>query len=188
MFRISGEINYGRSVGISPDQVKFDQIITGIDLKFEDDIDEVREKAEHQICEIDRILSSSAFNDINNHIQRYKNEKRMDYEPSWYSPLGSSVRKVAIDVGRLPEYYFFYSLTSEVMHSSRYSHHMIFKGGRLIFEPIRSLNGIKTLINFIFSCTLWTYMKILKYYRPDELPALVRKYVEDWRNPFLTVK
>ncbi len=178
-----------RVMGTSPDQAKFDQIIDEMDLQLEEDTDEIKKEAERQIAEIDRILSSPAFNDINIHIQNYKDQKGLDYEPSWYSALGlSSIRKIAIDVGRLPEYHFFYSLTSEVMHSSRYRHHMGFKDGRLIFEPIRCLKGIKTLINFIFSCTMGTYMKILEHYRPDELPALRRKYDKDWRNPFLTVK
>jgi hypothetical protein len=178
-----------RMAGTSPDQAKFEPIIEEMGFHLVEDADEMSKKAKKQIAEIDEILSGTSFKDINIHVQHYKDQKRLDYEPSWYSPLGiSSVRKIAIDVGRLMEYVIYYSLTSEIMHSSRYHHHMGFKDGKLIFEPIRCLKEIKNLINFIFSCTMGTYMKILKHYRPDELPAFGRKYIEDWRKPFLTVK
>jgi hypothetical protein len=178
-----------RMAGTSQDQAKFEPIIEEIGFNLLENADEMKKKAEEQISKIDKILSESSFKDINIDIEHYKDQKRLDYEPSWYSPLGIySVRKIAIDVGRLMEYVTFYSLTSEIMHSSRYRHHMEFKDGKLIFEPIRCLTGIKTLINFIFSCTIGTYMKILKHYRPDELNALGRKYFEDWRTSFLTVK
>jgi len=28
----------------------------------------------------------------------------------------------------------------------------------------------------------------LEYYRPGEIPAFSKKYIEDWRKPFMSVK
>ena len=149
----------------------------------------MKKEAERQIGEIDKILSQTPFNDINIQIQSYKNQKRLDYEPSWYAPLGvTSVRKMAIDLGRLPEYTFFYSLTSQVMHSSRYRHHIKFDKGKITFEPIRCLKGIYTLINLIVAFVLRTYIAVLEHYRPDELAAFKRRYFENWRTAFRNVK
>jgi len=178
-----------RTTGESPDQSQFDEMAQELSSQFIEKTDEMKEEAKNQIEEIDQLLASTIYNDINNEFQIYKNNRGLPYEPSWYAPLGiPSVRQMAIDVGRLPEYEFFYSLTSEVMHSSRYRHHIQFSEGKLIFEPIRSLKGIKMLINFIVACTLRTYMNILKHYRHGELPAFSRKYVEDWRIAFRSVK
>ena len=177
-----------RMTGTSHDQVKFDQMMRDINSQLEITGD-IKDEAQKQIDEIDQFLSRPSFSDINNEIINYKNKKRLDYEPSWYSPLGvSSVRKIAIDVGRLPEYEFIYSLASEVMHSSKYRHHIRIGDGKLYFEPIRNLKDIKTLITLIVACTLRTYMAILKYYRPDELRAFGRKYLDDWRKAFLGIK
>lgn len=178
-----------RVTGKSPDQKKFEQIFEEVGLQLEEEVHVMKKEAEKQNTEIDQILSAPPFKDINIHIQNYKDQRRLDYEPPWYSPLGvSSIRKIAIDVGRLPEYQIFYSLTSKIMHSSRYRHHIRFIDDKIIFGPIRCLKGIKDLMNFIVSCTLRTYMIILKHYRPDEWPALRRKFDEDWKKPFSTIK
>ena len=177
-----------RTTGASPHQVQFDQIAQEINLQLEGNIDEIKTEAERQIAEIDRVLSGPSFCDINNHIQKYKDKNKLRYEPSWYTPLGVSIRKIATDVGRLPQYEFIYSHTSTIMHSTKYSHHIQFGNGKLTFEPIRSLKEIKNAVTFIVGCTLWTYKTILTYYRPEEMQAFVRKYVDDWRNAFLSIK
>jgi len=178
-----------RTIGESPDQAQFDEMTKELSFDLVKKSDEMRKEAERQIEDIDRILSGPAFIEINNQFQEYKERRRLPYEPTWYFPLGvSSIRQMAIDVGRLPEYEFFYSLTSEVMHSSRYRHHIQFGNGKLTFEPIRSLKGINTLINFMVACTLRTYMNILRYYKPGETTAFGKKYAEDWRMAFRNVK
>lgn len=178
-----------RTIGESPDQGQFDEMARELSADLVKKPDEMKMEAEKQIEDIERILSGPSFVAINNDFQEYKERRRLPYEPTWYSPLGiSSVRQMAINVLRLPEYEFFYSLTSEVMHSSRYRHHIQFGNGRLTFEPIRNLKGINTLINFMVACTLRTYMNILRHYRPGEIPAFRKKYTEDWRTAFRNVK
>jgi hypothetical protein len=176
-----------RAKGESPDQVQFDQITREINLQLDGDIDKIKAEAERQIVEIDRVLSRPSFCDINAHIQKYKDKNKLHYEPSWYYPLGVSIRKIAIDVERLPEYEFIYSQTSTIMHSTKYSHHIQFGNGKLVFEPIRSLKEINNILTFLVGCTFRTYLAILKHYRPDEVQAFSRKYIEDWRNAFLNI-
>jgi hypothetical protein len=178
-----------RTIGESPDQSQFDEMAGELSSELLKKADEMKAEAKRQIEKIDRVLSGASFLDVNNDLQNYKDQKRLPYEPTWYSPLGvSSVRQIAIEVKRLPEYEFFYSLTSEVMHSSRYRHHIQFGNGKLTFEPVRCLKGIDTLINFMVACTLKTYMNILGHYRPAEIPAFRKKYAEDWRVSFRNIK
>lgn len=178
-----------RIIGESPEQVAFDDIAKELSEELLKKTDELELKAKKQIEDIDDLLSKDTYKDINDHFQDYIDRKRLSFEPSWFKVYGiPSVRQIAIKVERLPEYEFFYSVTSEVMHSSSYRHHFQFKEGELLFEPIRCLKGIKTIINFIVSCTIRTYMNILYYYRPTEIPAFRKKYAEDWRNAFFNVK
>jgi len=44
------------------------------------------------------------------------------------------------------------------------------------------------LINFVCASAFATYRKVLERYRPGELSAFERKYLEDWREPFLNIK
>ncbi len=178
-----------RVIGESPDQTDFDEMTRELSEDLLNKTEDIKKEANKQIEDIDRILSGSAFAEINDDFTKYIERKGLRYEPSWYSPLGiNSVRQMAIDVKRLPEYEFFYSLASEVMHSSRYRHHIQFGNGKLTFEPIRNLKGINFLINFMVACTLKTYKKILTHYRPGEIPSFSKKYLEDWRTAYMNVK
>jgi hypothetical protein len=108
-----------RVTGQSPDQEKFNQMAGELSKELIEKTDEIKEDAKKQIGQINRLLSSPTYSDINNVFQVYKDNRRLPFEPSWYSPLGiTSVRQMCIDVKRLPEYEFFYFLASEVMHSS----------------------------------------------------------------------
>lgn len=149
----------------------------------------IESEAKKQLQEIDKLLLNPSFDPINKTIEAYKNKRRLKYEPSWYSPLGvSSVRQLAVTLNRLHEYELIYSSSSEVMHSSKQDDHIRFGDDHMTFQPIRSLSGISEVLNFSVSTIIKIYTQILEKYRPGELQSFGRKYVDDWRKPFLTIK
>jgi hypothetical protein len=85
----------------------------------------------------------------------------------------------------LPEYEFFYSRGSQVTHTGTYKDHVRFAGGQVRFKPIRHLADVNMLLNFIVSICAGTYKKTLERYRPGETLAFAKKYLEDWRDPFM---
>jgi hypothetical protein len=173
----------------APDQSEFEEGMKEFSDSFIEESKKFRVEAEKQLIDIDRILSQDVFKPVNEHFEKHKKRRRLSYEPDWYSPLGiNSVRRMAKEVNRLGEYDFIYSKTSRVIHGSRYRDHISFGDGKLRFEPVRSLMGISFITNFVVSSTLRTYMRILEYYRPMEVPALRKKYSEDWRRAFRNVK
>ena len=116
-----------------------------------------------------------------------KGKKKYDRE--WYEICGAkSIRQVAQAVGRLPEYEFFYSKGSQITHTASYKDHIRFTKGQVQFKPIRYLQAIDTLLNFTVGTAMRSFQNTLKYYRPGEVPAFLRKYAEDWRGPFRSVK
>jgi len=146
------------------------------------------------IAEIDRVLAQADLKDENKALEDYKVSKGGKFEPRWYAPFlvasrrNVSVRQVAVEVGRLHEYELFYSLSSEVMHSTKHTHHIKFKADQIHFEPLRHLEGISQVLNFAIATIIRIYMKVLEHYRPGEIGAFRRKYVEDWRQAFRSIK
>jgi hypothetical protein len=178
-----------RYLGESPRQAQFDEIVSELGENFINKSEEIELKARKIIKDIDELLTKESYKAINDHFQKYINTNNLPFEPTWHKVYGiKSVRQIAIDVERLPEYEFLYSITSEVMHSASYRHHFKFENDQLIFEPIRCLKDIKTIINFIIPCAVRTYMDVLTFYRPTEVPAFRTKYSEDWRDKFFGVK
>ena len=51
-------------------------------------------------------------------------------------------------------------------------------------SPIRNLADTNTLLNFALSNAQITFVRVLGFYRPDELPLYGRKYLDDWRAAF----
>ncbi len=66
-----------------------------------------------------------------------------------------------------------------------YDPHIKFKEDKVTFEPIRYLKGFESVLRFSLSAAIMTYMRILKEYRPGELPAFGRKYKENWQKDFM---
>jgi hypothetical protein len=142
----------------------------------------VRDAAEKQLQEINRVLSNPKFAPIDQDFEKHRRGKR---EPAWYVPLGQkSFAGLTRAVGK--EFlYVFYSLASEVMHTSAYDPHVNFSSDRVTFEPIRYLKGFESVLRFSVSVALLTYRRLLTEYRPGELPAFGRKYVENWQKEFM---
>jgi Family of unknown function (DUF5677) len=143
--------------------------------------------AQNHLAEVNRILSQPSFAPMDKEFDDARGKKK--YDPDWIQLCGAkSIRQVAEQVGRLPEYEFFYSKGSQVTHTASYKDHVRFAGRQVQFKPIRNLEGIDLLLNFVVSIAIRAFQNTLRFYRPGELEAFSRKYVEDWRQPFLSVK
>jgi hypothetical protein len=115
--------------------------------------------------------------------------KKANHEPEWYKICGAkSIRQVAKGVGRLAEYEFFYSKGSQITHTASYKDHIRFLKQRVHLKPIRHLEGIDALLNFTVGTAFRSFYHTLTYYRLEEVAAFRRKYTEDWRAPFMSVK
>lgn len=143
-------------------------------------------EANNHLAEVNRILAQPDLEPIDQEFTRARGTNKHD--PQWYQLDGlRSFKQVADQVGRLSEYEFFYSKGSQVTHTGSYKDHIRFADGQVIFKPIRHLSDVNVLLNFVVSVCLGAYMKVLKKYRPGELEAFSKKYLEDWRDPFQNV-
>lgn len=142
------------------------------------------------VIEADAILKQPSFTSVNDQFEAWMSAHSRAgrpplHEPDWYKVLGKpSIRSIAKELQRLPEYLIYYGKGSQVVHSSTYKQHVQFDKGGTVGHPIRSLSDAHTLLNFVFSNAMQTFMRVLAFYRNRELAIYGRKYMEDWRNPF----
>lgn len=143
----------------------------------------VGEAASH-LSEVNRILAQPSLAAVDQEFTTARGKRKRD--PEWYELDGlQSIRQVAEKVGRLPEYEFFYSKGSQVTHTGTYKDHVRFADDQVRFKPIRHLADVNMLLNFIVSVGIGTFKKTLERYRPGETMAFAKKYLEDWRDPFM---
>lgn len=158
--------------------------------EFGEALEETRNKlgpeAQKQIEAIEKLLSKEEWAEENQAIDDARGKRKHD--PAWYEPMGArSFREIAEEMDRLHEYEIFYSQASEKVHGSDYKSHVKFSGGLVTIEPIRSLEGLTTTINFAVSATFHTYQAIINHYRPEQAKEFAEKYLEYWRDPFLNM-
>ncbi len=158
--------------------------------EFGEAMEETRDRlsagSEKYIESIEKLLSHPELLEANEKLDKAKGNKK--YEPAWYTPFGMrSIRQIANDMNRLHEYEIFYSQASEKMHGSDYRSHVRFSGGTVNVEPIRNLDGLTTIINYVVSATLHTYKVIINRYRPAQIKEFGEKYLQYWRKPFLNM-
>jgi len=166
----------------------FTPILEEIGLDITTSRPNLAEEAALHLEEVNRVLSQEELAEINALFEERRSRSRRGFEPYWYSIFGvHSIRQIAREVGRLPEYDIFYSLGSEVTHSSSYRDHVRFVAGTIRFKPIRYLDKLPQLLQFFGQVVLKTYSSILNRYRPGELSAFSRKYIEDWRQPYQSI-
>jgi phage FluMu gp28-like protein len=141
--------------------------------------------AEKHLKEVNQVLAQSSFVEIDKEFEKKKQQSSRRHEPKWHSLCGAqSIRQIAITVGRLPEYELFYAKGSQITHSASYKDHLRFAKGKVIFKHVRQLESINELLNFVVTLALMSYRHTLMRYRPGEVQAFSRKYLEDWRSPF----
>jgi len=132
-----------------------------------------------QNSEINAILKSKEYSVINLEFERLKKNKK--YEVAWYRPWGpKSIAELATCLGQKGEYLIYYGYLSNMTHSQSYDHMIIYIGNKLIFENIRNLENIDTVIRTTSSICYRVYRSILEKYLPLEVDSFVRKYFEEW--------
>lgn len=146
---------------------------------------EASEAAKQQLPEIDRILSQPKFAHITAEFDKSRKGKS---DGNWYAPLGPrNLREIAKEVGKLPEYILACSGGSEAMHGSNYEHHLTSTTGRITFTPIRYLQEFGWVYHFSVSFAFSIYRSFLEEYRPGEVAAFSRKYLEKWRKDYMNM-
>lgn len=175
-----------RAIPGTTEEVAFTQIANTLGLDIHANRPTLTSDANAHLADVNRILAQPELQAIDQEFTAAK--KKRKHDPEWYQLDGlTSIRQVAEKVGRLPEYEFFYSKGSQVTHTGSYKDHIRFADEQVRFKPIRHLADVNMLLSFMVSLCIGTYRKILKEYRPDELAAFRKKYIEDWRGPFQNV-
>lgn len=149
-------------------------------------------EAKAHVSEADAILAQSSLASTNaafeEFIAKQLERGRKPRDPHWCQVLGKpSIRSIAKEFGRLPEYIAHYEEGSEVVHSSSYKDHIKFRKAGAVGHPIRNLAGAHNVFNHVFCNAMHTFMWVLRYYRGEELERFGAKYVQDWRPAFLGI-
>lgn len=141
--------------------------------------------AKKQDADITALLTNKNNNLINNYFDKLK---RKNYDVAWYRPAGPhSIRDMTKQLKLESEYYYFYSQFSNITHTGAFEKHVKFNGKAVVFEPIRSPEGIDILINVVVTLTLRVFILIIKKYFPKELKQFTQNYKNRWRGPFLSL-
>jgi hypothetical protein len=172
----------------TPEEAIFDPIAKSLGLDIHARRPTLAAESQKHLAEVNRILAQTEFAKMDKEFNRVRGKKK--YDPDWHEVCGlKTIRQVAGAVGRLPEYEFFYSRGSQISHSGSYKDHIRFvKDMEIHFRQIRNLEGVDALLNFTVATVMRSFQNTLRYYRSEEVPAFTRKYINDWRIPFLTVK
>lgn len=142
-------------------------------------------EVKRQNDEIDKLLTSKKYQTINSEFNRLQKKK---HDVAWYKPWGvNSISEMAGKLNRKAEYNIFYSHLSEITHSHSINQHISFQGDKLIFENVRNLQGIDTIIRYGVTIAFKIYRRILETYSPDEQQNFSRKYIEEWRKRFNSI-
>jgi hypothetical protein len=143
-------------------------------------------KATEDVAQIDQLLNSPSYKAINDGFDNYWNHS---YDPPWHAPCGvQSIRQLAEELDLLHEYEVLYSSLSSVTHSSCFKQHVAVQADSIVFEPIRYLESIDFVLNLAFSISFRVYREVLQFYRPGEVENFNRKYIEEWREAFTTIR
>jgi Family of unknown function (DUF5677) len=147
---------------------------------------ELTTEGQKLLAEVDRLLALSEFAAANSDFEKYITSRKIKHEPEWYKVLGKrSVRVIASDLRRLPEYIGHYGRASNVMHSSTAKDHVAFReGNSVVGHPIRNIARANSLFHFVLSNAMFAFHSVLKFYRPQELPQFGALYVNEWRAAF----
>jgi hypothetical protein len=176
-----------RSIKGTHEAAAFNEITSALGIDLHKNNPELNKLAEEQLAEVNRILAQSHFKGVDAEFDEIKRKDR-GREPTWHKPVGAkSMRQIAKELGRLPDYEVFYSKGSQVTHSASYKDHLRFSDGTVHFIPVRSAEGLRELLISIMGSAISTYRAVLGYYRPAELSAFGRKYLEDWQSSVLAV-
>lgn len=176
-----------RAIPGTPEEVAFTAISESLGVDVHSDRPTLATDAAAHLAEVNRILAQPNLAAVDKEFDTARQARRPDVK--WYALDNDvkSIRQIADQVGRLPEYEFFYSKGSLVAHTGTYKDHIRFAAKEARLKPIRHVADINVLLNFIVSICIRTFKRVLERYRPGETLAFTRKYLDDWRDPFVNV-
>lgn len=120
---------------------------------------------------------------------KFDARKRGTLDPDWFVPAGvSSLRDMAKRLKKEGIYKILYRSFSKVTHGLAFDKHVRFEAGTVIFEPLRSIEGIDDVLQHTMNFAFQIYRSVLKHYRPEEIQNFNQKYMREWRTRFLTIK
>ena len=147
-----------------------------------------REKmAREQEKKIMALLNCPDLKPVNDEFDQLRKGKKHDV--NWYTAFNGpkSIKKMCDELNLPGDYNIFYSSASGVAHATTLLDMVTPKGDDIIFEQIRSLEGMHQIISYTVSQTITTYQMLLGHYRFSELEAFFRKYLRDWRKPYMNI-
>ena len=138
-----------------------------------------------QDAELTNVLTNADNKPIND---QFDNMKTRSFDVPWYRPTGpQSIGDIAKKLSLESEYTFFYSQFSDITHAGAFDKHIKFDGKAVIFEPIRSPEGVDTVVNVVASLAFRVFRLIINKYFPSELQTFNQNYITKWRSRFLSV-
>lgn len=142
-------------------------------------------EANRQDADISAILTNPNNNTINTAFDKLK---KRHFDVAWYRPSGpSSIGDMARKLNLDAEYDFFYSQFSDISHAGAFEKHVKFDGKAVVFEPLRSPEGIRTVVNVVATLAFRIFLLMIAKYFPQDMQSFTQSYVDDWRTRFLTV-
>ncbi|MCK4392759.1 hypothetical protein KAX17_07615 [Candidatus Bipolaricaulota bacterium] len=170
----------------TPEHKNFEKhIATLSDMKDPAKRAALEKKARKQDAEISAILSNSnnrPFNDA------FDTLKKRHFDAPWYCPdgpysIGDMAKRLKLDA----EYDFFYSQFSDISHAGAFEKHVKFDGKAIVFEPIRSPEGIRTIVTVVATLAFRIFRLIIAKYFPQDMQSFNQSYITQWRTRFLSV-
>jgi hypothetical protein len=140
-----------------------------------------------EVRKLEAILIQPEFSEIN--LKFEADYSARGFDRPWYEVYGDSrpkttIRKIAEDVGRLPEYQDFYSSFSSTSHGGDMWKNVVFGGETIWVNPIREPQDIPRTTKYAVTLAFRVYKMLLDEYRPGEVENFCRKYVNEWRGRF----
>ncbi len=144
-----------------------------------------------QRAEIESLLKDQRFADLNSRFEKEK--ASLKRESAWYVPLLAKGLKKSFyalvkELDRVDMYVTIYGPSSEMAHSANFRSHIEVADGKAIYKPLRSLLDLPKVVGLALQVQVVFYRRIIEAYRPEEVQAFAKKYVEEWRNTLLNPK
>lgn len=175
-----------RAIEGTAEKKRFDEGLSDLDLGDEMSRPELVTAAKVRLEEVQTILAQEELKKTDEKFNEVRGRRK--YDPPWYELFGAkSLREIAVAVGRPSIYQIFYERGSSVTHVGSYKDHIQFKRKQVHFRNIRTLEGLNDLVYCLTVCAFRAYSRVLREYRPGEIDAFMRKYANEWREPFLTM-
>ncbi len=114
---------------------------------------------------------------------------KVGYDPSWTAVYCSnrdqnkhkgSARRIAEEIGRLPEYQIYYTDYSTGTHGQDLLSSIAIRDGHIDVSNIRDGHDFETVCFLATNSALELYKALLEHYLPDEVGAFCNKAIKDW--------